>query len=72
MQKSIKLDLPTDLLEEIDAEAKKQGLTRGLYIQNRVEAALFREELMKARKILVPLARRAGFHTDEDIFKAIS
>lgn len=72
MRNAVTISLPADLAKQVDAAAKKKGLSRSQYIQESLKRDLFREHLMEARRIGVPLARRAGYYTDEDIFKAVS
>jgi CopG family transcriptional regulator/antitoxin EndoAI len=72
MRNAITISLPNELAKQVDAAAKRKGLTRSQYIQDSLKRDLFREEIVEARKTLVPAARRAGLYTDEDIFKAIS
>jgi metal-responsive CopG/Arc/MetJ family transcriptional regulator len=72
MRNAVTISLPASLAKEIDAAAKRKGQTRSQFIQESVKRDLFREFLAEARKIGVPMARKAGFYTDEDIFKAFS
>lgn len=72
MRNAVTISLPSDLATQIDAAAKRKGQTRSQYIQESLRRDLFREHLESVRRVLVPAARRAGFYTDEDIFKAIS
>ncbi len=72
MRDAITISLPAELKKKVDAAAKRKGMTRSQYIQESLKRDLFREHLFEARKIGVPLARKAGYYTDEDIFKAVS
>ncbi len=72
MRNAVTLSFPPELTKQIDAAAKRRGQTRSQYVQEVMKKSLFREQLEAARKVLVPLARKQGFYTDEDIFKAVS
>ena len=72
MLNAVTVSLPSDLAEQLDAAAKKSGQSRSQYVQDALKSKLFRERLDAARRIAVPAARKAGFYTDEDIFKAVS
>jgi metal-responsive CopG/Arc/MetJ family transcriptional regulator len=72
MRNAVTISLPVALAKEVDSAAKRKGQTRSQFIQESLKRDLFRENLMEARKIGVPLARKAGYYTDEDIFKAVS
>lgn len=72
MRNAVTISLSADLAKQVDAAAKRRGLSRSQFIQESLQRDLFREELYEARKKIVPLARKAGFYTDEDIFKAFS
>lgn len=72
MRNAVTISLPPQLAKELDATAKRKGMSRSLLVQELVKKSLFRERLEVLRRVAVPLARRAGLYTDEDIFKAIS
>lgn len=72
MRNAITISLPAELAKQVASAAKRRGMTRSQFVQESLKRDLFREELYEARKVIVPLARKAGFYTDEDIFKAIS
>ena len=42
------------------------------YIKKAIEKYIAHEELKEIRNILIPYAEKAGYFTDEDIFKDIS
>lgn len=72
MRNAVTISLPPDLAKALDGSAKRRGMSRSQWIQEIVRKSLFRERLESIRRIAVPQARKAGFYTDEDIFKAIS
>jgi metal-responsive CopG/Arc/MetJ family transcriptional regulator len=72
MRNAVTISLPSGLAKELDAAAKRKGMSRSQFVQVSLQNDLFREKLEAARKIGVPYARRAGLFTDEDIFKAFS
>ena len=72
MRNAVTISLPAELAAQLDAAAKRKGMSRSQFVQESVQKDLFRERLEAARKVIVPLARKAGYYTDEDIFKAVS
>ena len=72
MRNAITISLPADLAKEVDAAAKRKGVSRSRLVQELLRKDLFRERLNSIRRLAVPMARKAGFYTDEDVFKAIS
>jgi metal-responsive CopG/Arc/MetJ family transcriptional regulator len=72
MRNAVTISLPSSLAKQLDAAAKRKGMSRSQFVQVSLQNDLFREKLEAARKIGVPYARRAGLYTDEDIFKAFS
>jgi metal-responsive CopG/Arc/MetJ family transcriptional regulator len=72
MRKNITIALTPQLAKDLDAAAKRKGVSRRLLVQDLVEKSLFRERLEALRRVAVPIARQAGFFTDAAIFKAIS
>jgi predicted transcriptional regulator len=72
MRNALTISLPAELAKQLDQVAKRLGQTRSQFVQDSVKKSLVREQLEAARKIGVPAARRAGWYTDEDIFRAVS
>lgn len=72
MRNAVTISLPADLAAQLDAAAKRKGMSRSQFVQESVKKDLFRERLDAIRRVAVPAARRAGYYTDEDIFKAVS
>ena len=72
MRNAMTISFPPELAKQQDVAVKKNGKSRSRFIQDAVRNQLFREQIESARRIGVPAARRAGWYTDEDIFKAVS
>lgn len=60
------------MAKELESMAKRRGKTRSAVIRDALKHEFFRDHLEGARKILVPLARKQGIFTDEDVFKLVS
>jgi predicted transcriptional regulator len=72
MRNAVTISLPAEMAAKLDQVAKSLGQTRSQFVQDSVRKSLFREQIEAARKSGVPAARRIGWYTDEDIFKAVS
>jgi metal-responsive CopG/Arc/MetJ family transcriptional regulator len=72
MRNAITISLPPELALKLDAAAQNRGISRSQYIQDMLKRDLFLEHLDQARRWMVPLARKKGIYTDEDVFKIVS
>jgi len=72
MRNALTISLPAALAKSLDASAKRSGKTRSQWVQDAVRKSLFIEHLDRARKELIPSARKQGIFTDEDVFKIVS
>jgi metal-responsive CopG/Arc/MetJ family transcriptional regulator len=72
MRDAVTISLPPELAHKLDLAAEGRGISRSQYIQELLKRDLFLEHLEQARKRLVPLARKRGIYTDEDVFRLVS
>jgi metal-responsive CopG/Arc/MetJ family transcriptional regulator len=72
MRNAVTISLPLELARELNASAKRRGLTRSAVVKEALKHDLFRDHLKDARALAVAAARRQGLYSDEDIFKAVS
>lgn len=72
MRETLTISLPEDMRRKINRAAKEEGISQSEFVRIAVKNALFRRALRTARAGLVPLARRKGIYTDEDVFRLIS
>ncbi|MCL4177850.1 MAG: ribbon-helix-helix protein, CopG family [Verrucomicrobia bacterium] len=72
MRATLTVSLPEDLNRALSAMVKRKGISRSQVVQDALRRQLALERFRDLRDRLVPKGGDAGFHTDEDVFKAIS
>lgn len=72
MRTTLTVSLPEDLNRALSAMVKRKGISRSQVVQEALRRQLALERFRDLRERLVPKGGEAGFHTDEDVFKAIS
>lgn len=72
MRKTLTVSLPEDLNRELSRMVKRKGASRSQVVQEALRRHIAVERFRDLRDRIVPKGARAGFHTDEDVFKAIS
>ena len=69
MSKTITIRLDDDLAETLDHVSNRTGRSKSEIMRDALKRRLSIELLDLAREKLVPLARRQGIYTDEDVFE---
>jgi metal-responsive CopG/Arc/MetJ family transcriptional regulator len=64
--------LPEDLNQALTRMVKRKGTSRSKVVQDALHRHIALERFRDLRDRLVPKCGQSGFHTDEDVFKAIS
>jgi metal-responsive CopG/Arc/MetJ family transcriptional regulator len=72
MRVVVSVSFPRELASELNRLAKESGRTRSELIQEALRAYLWEERLRKITKSVRAKAKKRGFVTDEDVFKAVS
>jgi len=72
MRTTLTVSLPEEISRELAAPVKRSGKSRSQVVQDALRRQLAIERFRNLREKLVPKGARAGFHTDEDVFEAIS
>lgn len=72
MRKTLTVSLPEDLNRELSSMVKRKGISRSQVVQEALRRQIALERFRDLRDRLVPKGGQAGFHTDEEVFKAIS
>ncbi len=72
MRTTLTVSLPEDLTRELTKLVKRCGKSRSKVVQDALRRQIAIERFRGLREKLVPKGARAGFHTDEDVFEAIS
>lgn len=72
MRTTLTISLPEELNKALTRMVKRKGTSRSQVVQEALRRQLALERFRDLRDRLVPRAARAGLHTDEDVFKAVS
>jgi metal-responsive CopG/Arc/MetJ family transcriptional regulator len=72
MRTTLTVSLPEDLNQELTRMVKRKGTSRSKVVQDALRRQIALERFRDLRDRLVRKGGRAGFHTDEDVFKALS
>ncbi len=72
MRDVVSVSFPRELASELNRLAKESGRKRSELIQEALRAYLWDVRFRKIAKSVRAKAKKRGFVTDEDVFKAIS
>ncbi|MCX5898889.1 MAG: CopG family transcriptional regulator [Proteobacteria bacterium] len=72
MRTVLSISLPGKISSELDAFAKSTGRNKSDIVKESICLYLWETKYKAVRKTLGAKAKKAGFVTDEDIFKAVS
>jgi metal-responsive CopG/Arc/MetJ family transcriptional regulator len=72
MRKVITVSLQPELSKKLDKSVKTNKTTRSEIIKKALEQYLYQQETNRIRAKLRPYAEKAGFYSEEDVFRAIS
>jgi len=72
MRQTVAISLPSDLADEIDALAQREGASRSEIVRNALRRYLAVREFHRLRQATIPFAEAQGIYTDEDVFRATS
>jgi predicted transcriptional regulator len=72
MRTTLTVSLPEDLNQALTRMVKRKGTSRSKVVQDALRRQIALERFRELRDRLVSKGGRAGFHTDEDVFKALS
>lgn len=70
--KYMRATLTVSLPEDLNRLVERKGMSRSSVVQNALRRQIALERFLDIRDRLVPKAGKAGFHTDEDVFDAVS
>ncbi|HEX8245897.1 MAG TPA: ribbon-helix-helix protein, CopG family [Longimicrobium sp.] len=72
MAVTLHISLPPDLVAQVDELAQVDGISREETILRAVRAYVAERRFDEIRARVIPQARKAGFVTDEDVFRSVS
>jgi predicted transcriptional regulator len=72
MRSVLSVSLPAKMAAELDILARKTGRNKSDIVKESLGEFLWEKRFSQMKKRLIPKAKKAGFVTDDDVFKAIS
>ena len=72
MRSVLSVSLPKKMAAELDSLAKETGRNKSDIVKESLGEFLWEKKLCRMKKRLRPKAKKAGFLTDDDVFKAVS
>ena len=72
MREILSISIDKTLKNKVDKTAKYFKISKSELVKKAIEKYIAHEEFHELRAILVPYAEKAGYFTDEDVFKDIS
>lgn len=72
MRATLTVSLPDKISRDLAALVKRSGKSRSHVVQEALRRQIALERFHHLREKFVRKGRKAGFHTDEDVFKTIS
>lgn len=72
MRNVISVSLQPDLTKKLNKSVKTNKTTRSEIVKKALNDYFHNEEMAEFRRKLRPIAEKAGYFTDEDVFRAVS
>ena len=72
MRSTLTVSLPEEICQGLALLVQRTGKSRSQVVQDALRRQIALERFRGLREKLVLKGRKAGFYTDEDVFKAIS
>jgi len=72
MREILTISIDKALKNKIERVAKRLKVSKSEIVKKAIEKYIVREEFRELRAMLIPYAEKAGYLTDEDVFKDYS
>ncbi|MCU0849510.1 MAG: ribbon-helix-helix domain-containing protein [Spirochaetes bacterium] len=72
MREILTVSLDRALKTRVEKAAKRLHVSKSELVKKAIEKYIAKEEFHELRSLLMPYAEKAGYFTDEDVFKNIS
>ncbi|OHD68240.1 MAG: CopG family transcriptional regulator [Spirochaetes bacterium RBG_16_49_21] len=72
MREILTISVDKALKTKVERAAKRLKVSKSELVKKAIEKYIVKEELQDIRALLMPYAEKAGYFTDEDVFKDIS
>jgi metal-responsive CopG/Arc/MetJ family transcriptional regulator len=72
MREILTISVDKALKIKVERAAKRLKVSKSELVKKAIEKYIVKEELQDIRSLLIPYAEKAGYFTEEDVFKDIS
>ena len=72
MREILTISVDKALKIKVERAAKRLRVSKSELVKKAIEKYIIKEEFDELRNLLMPYAEKAGYFTDEDVFKDIS
>lgn len=72
MKSTLSITLPSQIKNRLDRASKREHLPKGRIVRDALDQYFTMRDFERIRSLVVPKARKRGFLTDEDVFRAVS
>lgn len=72
MREILTISVDKELKNKVERAAKRLRVSKSELVKKAIEKYIVKEEFEELRNMLIPYAEKAGYFTDEDVFKDIS
>ncbi len=72
MREILTISIDKALKTKVERAAKQLKVSKSELVKKAIEKYIVKEEFRELRALLIPYAEKAGYFTDEDVFKDIS
>ncbi|GEM_PF-735804 len=72
MREILTISIDSKLKEKVEKAAEKFNVSKSELVKKAIEKYILHEEFQEIRSMLIPFGEKAGYFTDEDIFKDFS
>jgi predicted transcriptional regulator len=72
MREILTISVDKALKIKVERAAKRLKVSKSELVKKAIEKYIAKEEFRELRNLLIPYAEKAGYFTDEDVFKDIS
>ncbi|MBP7739075.1 MAG: ribbon-helix-helix protein, CopG family [Spirochaetes bacterium] len=72
MREILTISVDKALKNKVERAAKRLRVSKSELVKKAIEKYIVKEEFDELRNLLIPYAEKAGYFTDEDVFKDIS
>jgi predicted transcriptional regulator len=72
MREILTISVDKALKTKVERAAKRLKVSKSELVKKAIEKYIVKEEFQDIRSLLIPYAEKAGYFTDDDVFKDIS